>query len=70
MFTDPYINDEGFFKRTICKEIDYRQQEIQFFWPLTEQIDLDLDYTGCDTRENKGLIICSGTTGLVMANTT
>lgn len=24
------------------------QQEIRFFWPLTEQIPLDLDYTGCD----------------------
>ena len=23
------------------------QQEIQFFWPLTEQIDLDLDFTPC-----------------------
>lgn len=25
-----------------------QQREIQFFWPLTEQIPLDLDYTGCD----------------------
>ena len=24
------------------------QQEIKFFWPLTEQIKLDLDYTECD----------------------
>ena len=23
------------------------QQEIQFFWPLTEQIDLDLDFKPC-----------------------
>jgi hypothetical protein len=23
------------------------QQEIKFFWPLTEQIPLELDYTGC-----------------------
>lgn len=23
------------------------QQEIQFFWPLTEQIPLDLDYSDC-----------------------
>lgn len=23
------------------------QQEIKFFWPLTEQVDLDLDYTPC-----------------------
>lgn len=26
------------------------QQEIQFFWPLTEQIPLELDFTECDTR--------------------
>ena len=25
------------------------QLQIEFFWPLTEQIPLDLDYTGCDT---------------------
>lgn len=24
------------------------QQEIKFFWPLTEQIPLDLNYTDCD----------------------
>jgi hypothetical protein len=24
------------------------QLEIQFFWPLTEQIPLDLDYTACN----------------------
>ena len=24
------------------------QQEIKFFWPLTEQIPLDLDYTDCE----------------------
>lgn len=24
------------------------QQEIKFFWPLTEQIPLDLDYNGCE----------------------
>jgi len=23
------------------------QQEIQFFWPLTEQVPLELDYTDC-----------------------
>ena len=26
------------------------QKEIEFFWPLTEQIPLDLDYTGCDVK--------------------
>ena len=25
-----------------------QQLEIQFFWPLTEQIPLDLDYSPCD----------------------
>ena len=29
------------------------QLEIQFFWPLTEQIPLDLDYTNCDTRTQR-----------------
>ena len=24
------------------------QTEIKFFWPLTEQIDLELDFTGCE----------------------
>jgi hypothetical protein len=32
------------------------QQEIQFFWPLTEQIPLDLDCTDC----NKPKYYCSG----------
>ena len=27
---------------------DYRQTEIEFFFPLTEQIPLGLDYTGCE----------------------
>lgn len=26
------------------------QLEIQYFWPLTEQIELDLDYSGCNTK--------------------
>jgi hypothetical protein len=26
------------------------QQEIKFFWPLTEQIYLDLDFSECDTK--------------------
>ena len=25
-----------------------KQLEIDFFWPLTEQMPLDLDYNGCD----------------------
>lgn len=65
MWTDPGINDKGFYN-PVCKDIDYRQTEIQFFWPLTEQIPLELDYTGCDTKEPKGLII-SGATGITLA---
>ena len=28
------------------------QLEFKFFWPLTEQIPLDLDFTGCNTKKN------------------
>jgi hypothetical protein len=27
--------------------MDMKQQEIEFFWPLTQQISLDLDYSPC-----------------------
>lgn len=48
MWTDPGINDEGFFKNVVAKQNwDINQIEIQFFWPLTEQIPLGLDYTNC-----------------------
>ena len=30
---------------------DMQQLEIKFFWPLTEQIPLDLDYTGCESSK-------------------
>ena len=30
------------------------QQEIKYFWPLTEQIPLDLDYTDCARYINTG----------------
>lgn len=30
-----------------------KQLEIQFFWPLTEQISLDLDYTPCEEYAKK-----------------
>ena len=51
-FADPGINDEGFFSRSPWTDPwfttkDYRQTEIEFFFPLTEQIPLGLDYTGC-----------------------
>ena len=43
------------------------QQSIQFFWPLTEQIPLDLDYTNC---ERPKLTIDSGSTGFTFLPTT
>ena len=39
---------------------NYCQTEIVFFWPLTEQIPLDLDYTDCDTTTK--LVCSTGTT--------
>ena len=59
-FTDPGIlseppqDGEGFFTRSPWPTNpwfnvkDYRQTEIEFFFPLTEQIPLGLDYTGCE----------------------
>jgi hypothetical protein len=44
-----------------------KQIEIDFFWPLTEQIPLSLDYTGCDTREFNGLYFSNGS-GLTLSN--
>ena len=38
------------------RNVNPYQQEIEFFWPLTEQIDLDLDYTKTyqyDQQKNK-----------------
>lgn len=40
----------------INKEYNPYQKEIEFFWPLTEQIELDLDYTKTyqyDQQKNK-----------------
>lgn len=31
------------------KEYNPYQKEIEYFWPLTEQIPLELDYSECDT---------------------
>lgn len=36
------------------------QQEIKFFWPLTEQIPLDLDYSGC-VKQKDTITISSST---------
>ena len=50
------------------------QLEIQFFWPLTEQIPLDLDYINCHKEpvytnpmliSNSLLVSNGGTTGII-----
>lgn len=38
------------------------QQEIKFFWPLTEQIPLDLDYSVCQKPSLAVGIVNGGTT--------
>jgi hypothetical protein len=68
MFHDPFINDEGFFQKPQIY-YDPNQLRIEYFWPLTEQIGLDLDYNGCDTRQSSGLTVSSGT-GITFANPT
>jgi hypothetical protein len=44
-----------------------RQTEIEFFWPLTEQMPLGLDYNGC---EKPKLTVVSEGTGFTFANPT
>ena len=46
------------------------QTEIQFFWSLTEQISLDLDYTDCIKPKLYTILpIGSGGTGLTLGST-
>ena len=45
------------------------QQEIQFFWPLTEQIKLDLDFTECDKPKIYWSTEVLGTSGTVLMST-
>jgi hypothetical protein len=46
------------------------QLEIKFFWPLTEQIPLDLDYSNCErpklTIDSTGILI-GNTNGLYIS---
>jgi hypothetical protein len=48
---------------------DYRQTEIEFFFPLTEQIPLGLDYTGCG-KPKVTVTTINGVTGLSVTNAT
>ena len=43
------------------------QQSIEFFWPLTEQIPLELDYTDCD-KPKLTYPLSGGTVGTVPFN--
>ena len=53
------------------------QQEIEFFWPLTEQIPLDLDFQPCKDYETElflkrnaeGWTTVLGGTGMVLMST-
>ena len=42
-----------------------RQVEIQFFWSLTEQVPLDLDYANCEQPK----LYTTATTGSYILNT-
>jgi hypothetical protein len=53
---------------SVYRHWDPRQTEIQFFFPLTEQIPLDLDYTDCE-RPKLSVTVSSGT-GLTFATPT
>ena len=46
--TDQLIDEAWWGKQTPYK--DPKQTEIQFFFSLTEQINLELSYEGCDTK--------------------
>ncbi len=43
------------------------QKEIEFFWPLTEQIQLDLDYSRC-VKPSVTVNIANGGTGITLAS--
>ncbi len=62
------MNDSGFFYQP-KPEWNPHQLEIKFFWPLTEQIPLDLDYEGCAVKNPhvySGVGI-NGSTGVTVA---
>ena len=46
-----------------------KQTEIEFFFPLTEQIPLGLDYTNCEKPKLSVTTLDSGTTSFVLAPT-
>lgn len=46
------------------------QQEFRFFWPLTEQIPLDLDYTPCQKPALQVSSVHNGGTTITLAQPT
>ena len=47
-----------------------QQQEINFFWPLTEQIPLELDYSNCEQPKlYSNLLINSGIGNISLMDT-
>lgn len=65
--------ENGFFPKQYesAANWDPRQLEIKYFWPLTEQIPLDLDYTNCATKNNYAYsnVTYDGGTGTTFAPT-
>jgi len=47
-----------------------RQQEIEFFWPLTEQMPLELNYSGCEKPKVYTLAPVTGAIGYLINNGT
>lgn len=47
-----------------------RQLEIQYFWPLTEQIPLELNYEGCEKPKLSTVIDSGQTFTFLNSNTT
>ena len=46
-----------------------KQLEIQFFWPLTEQIPLDLDYSACTIKSPDSFVPVTGLSNLTFSGT-
>ena len=63
------MNDQGFFYQP-KPEWNPHQLEIEFFWPLTEQIPLELDYEGCATKNTLSVGIPVGNLLTTVTGTT
>jgi hypothetical protein len=58
----------GIWPEQPSKNFNPKQMEIEFFWPLTQQIPLGLDYTGCE-KPKVSVTLDNGTTSFVLAPT-